>query len=158
MKQNMVLTFLTGISLFAVSTLCGQAKTIKSNSTDGPTPKNVLAWSKELSGDLEKISSKLEKIKTKEKKDEETRKTFLVAVQKIREILQKGDQLTPGDAVQYDKWFRNAIIEWSRNCPNGPDGSECCFSCGNGHHPGGGSGWNASWCFANCFVFRFPGL
>lgn len=43
MKQNMVLTFLTGISLFAVSTLCGQAKTIKSNSTDGPTPKNVLA-------------------------------------------------------------------------------------------------------------------
>ena len=122
-----------------------------------PTPANVLSWSAELLPKLEQLIPKIEKIKPVQQPDIETKEIILEAKKRLLDIRRAGTTLTAAEAKAQDAWFRKSIKNLQGNCPNGPDGSECCFSC-NGSSSSGGHGWNVMWCFANCFVFRFPGL
>jgi hypothetical protein len=121
--------------------------------TNNATAANVLKWTKEVLPKMEQLSAKLDKIKPESAKDIESQKTILKALQTLRSINTKGTKLTAAEARRHDTWFSKAILTVQNNCPDGPDGSECCFSCSNGGH-----GWNILWCFTNCFVVRFPGI
>ncbi|MEO8112487.1 MAG: hypothetical protein ABI594_20730 [Ginsengibacter sp.] len=157
--KKIISTALTLCICFYINgTVYSQSNITRVQTAGAPTSQNVLQWAKEAKPNFDKISAKLEKIKPVKQKDIETKRIIVQAETIINEIIAKGSKLSTGEARKHNAWFLKAIVTLQNNCPNGPDGSECCFSCNSGHHPGGGSGWNASWCFAHCFVANFPGL
>ncbi len=157
--KKIISTVLTLCVCFCLNSyVYSQSNITRVQNTGAPTTQNVLKWAKEAKPNFDKLSAKLEKIKPVKQKDIETKRIIVQAETIINEIIAKGSKLSTGEARKHNAWFQKAIFTLQNNCPDGPDGSECCFSCNTGHHPGGGSGWNASGCFANCFVFNFPGL
>ncbi len=156
MKKIIIAAFTMCTLICASNTTHSQVNTIKTSQAPA-TPQNVLQWAREAKPHFDELLPRLVKIKPTKQKDIETKRVILQAIKYLKEINSTGKKLSIQSARKYDNWFHNAILTLQNNCPNGPDGSECCFSC-NGPHPGGGSGWNISWCFARCFVFNFPGI
>jgi Skp family chaperone for outer membrane proteins len=155
MKKIILITATVCVLLYADTAAYAQQTAIKNNEVVAPTPKNVLAWSKELLPRLERIAEKLQKIKPRNSKDAESKNVLQKGRKLLQEINEAGEKLTEAEARKHDAWFRKAILTLQNNCPDGPDGSECCFSCGS-NTPSGGHGWNVMWCMANCFVASFP--
>ncbi len=155
MKKIIIAAITVCTFLNVNTTATAQQTTIKNNAAAAPTPKNVLAWAGELQAQLERIAEKLEKVKPRNSKDAESKNVLQKGKKLLQEINEAGGKLTEAEARKHDAWFRKAIVTLQNNCPNGPDGSECCFSCGS-NTPSGGHGWNVMWCMANCFVASFP--
>ena len=155
MKKIIIAAITVCTFLNVNTTATAQQTTVKNNETAAPTPKNVLARAKELLPQLERIAEKLEKVKPRNSKDAESKNVLQKGKKLLQEINETGVKLTEAEARKHDTWFRKAILTLQNNCPDGPDGSECCFSCGS-NTPSGGHGWNVMWCMANCFVASFP--
>ena len=155
MKKIIIAAITVCVFFYSGHTAYAQQTTVKSNAAAAPTQKNVLAWAKELLPQLERIAEKMEKVKPRNSKEAESKIVLQKGKKLLQEINETGGKLTEAEARKHDTWFRKAILTLRNNCPDGPDGSECCFSCGS-NTPSGGHGWNVMWCMANCFVASFP--
>jgi hypothetical protein len=116
------------------------------------TSANVLKWTKEVLPKMELLVPKLEKIKA----DNEGKKasmdgiSYLVAVTQMKAIVAKGTRLTAAEAKKYCELFAATVNRFYIECKS-QSGNICCVECHNNVILG-------VWCFANCFVARFPGL
>jgi hypothetical protein len=150
--KKIIITAITVCAFLNINnTATAQQIVSKKNEAAAPTPKNVLAWARELLPQLEKFVEKLKKMKPAVQRDIETKKTIERAGQIAKEILEAGDKLNAADARKHDIWFRTAIAKGIDDCLERNPGSECCFSCKGS----GGFGYHNFWCQANCFVASF---
>ena len=155
MKKSIIATFFLGAFLFAGSSLTAQINAGSpgnlgnaGNAGNAPTPANVLKWTKEVLPKMELLSVKLGKIKPDSAKDIESQKTYLKALQTLRSINAKGTKLTAAEASRHDTWFKGVVNTFYIDCQS-HHGNVCCMDCQN-------HGILGIWCFANCFVARFP--
>lgn len=142
--------------LLATSFVClsginyAQIGTNKMAATEEPTPANTLKWTKEVLPKMELLSIKLGEAKPTNPKDIESQKIFLKALQTLRNINAKGTKLTAAEASQHNRWFNGIVNRFYIDC-QAISGNVCCMDCQN-------HGILGVWCFANCFVVRFPGI
>jgi len=157
MKKLIVVVFCLGTYLFTGNALNAQINAGSpgnlgnaGNAGNSATPANVLKWTKEVLPKMELLSAKLEKIKPDSAKDIESQKTFLKALQTLREINTKGAKLTAAEARRHDTWFKGIVTSGWIECQS-HSGKVCCMDCIN-------HGILGVWCLTNCFVARFPGI
>ncbi len=117
------------------------------------TPANVLKWTKEVLPKMELLVPKLEKIKaTTTGKSKMDGIKYLVAVTQMKAINAKGTKLTAAEAKRYYDLIAATVNSFYIECQSGPnDNGFCCVDCHN-------HGILGVWCFANCFVAKFPGI
>lgn len=157
MKKLVITSIFLFAFLFAGKNLLAQTSDRIQSSPYSPTAHpddTLIIWAKEAQPHFAEIVRKLNSIKPQLENEIKIKKSILEAYKKIKLIIARGKRLKESDARTYDTWFRNIISQWIGECLENNPGSECCFSC----QGSGGSGWGASWCAANCFLFRFPGL
>jgi hypothetical protein len=158
MKKLIVVAISLSAFLFAGNTLTAQINAGSPGNLgnagnaglNASTPANVLKWTKEVLPKMELLSAKLGQIKPDSTKDIETQKKLLKALQTLRSINAKGTRLTTAEARQHDTWFKTTVNSFSIECQS-HNGNVCCMDCQN-------HGILGVWCFANCFVARFPGI
>jgi hypothetical protein len=144
--------------LLATAMLCtagntyAQTATTKVVSATEATPANVLKWTKEVLPKMEPLVPKLEKIKaTSTGKSKMDGIKYLVAVTQLKEINAKGTRLKAAEAKRYYDLIAATVNSFYIECQSSPnDNGVCCVDCQN-------HGILGIWCFANCFVARFPG-
>ena len=121
--KKIIIVAITVCAFLNVNTAAtAQPATIKNSDADAPTPKNVLAWAKELLPQLERITEKLQKIKPRNSKEAESKNVLQKGKKLLQEINETGGKLTEAEARKHDAWFRKAILALQNNCPDGPDG------------------------------------
>lgn len=153
MKQLISKPLFFLLLVFVAGNVKAQTIAAKATAAPSPTPKNVLAWARELSPQLEISLAKIEKINPVTEADKKSKARFIEAGKKAKEIIAKGSKLSAADAKKYDAWFRMALSESLDDCLSANPGSECCFA-GQYHN----QGWGSMWYRANCFTIRFPGI
>jgi hypothetical protein len=114
------------------------------------TVSNVLKWTKEVLPKMERLVPKLNKIKADNPgKPASDALRLLATVNHLKEINAKGPKLKDAEAKRYYDLVAAAVNSFYIDCKS-QNNNVCCIDC----HPHGILG---IWCFANCFVARFPG-
>lgn len=127
-----------------------QTATTKVMAATEVTTANVLKWTKEVLPKMEPLVPKLEKIKaTGTGKAKMDGIKYLIAVTQLKEINAKGTRLKAAEAKRYYDLIAATVNSFYIECKS-QNNNVCCIDC----HPHGILG---IWCFANCFVARFPG-
>jgi hypothetical protein len=139
------------IMLCAFISVHAQTATTKIAAADEATPSNVLKWTKEVLPKMELLVPKLEKIKAANTGKAHTDALRLLAtVAHLKEIKAKGARLKTAEAKKYFDLIAATVNTFYIECQSQSNGV-CCIDCQN-------HGILGVWCFANCFVWRFPGL
>lgn len=125
-----------------------QTLTSKTTPAEEPTPANVLKWTKEVLPKMEALSGKIGKIKTANSKDARERDMYMTAVRNLKAINARGAKLTAAEARKHNSWFLATVNSFYIECQS-QNGNVCCIDCHN-------HGILGVWCYANCFVARFP--
>ena len=149
MKKTFLFFLTAGLICFSLISNA-QNRTVKTESSEEPTPQNVLKWTKEVLPKMEQLAGKLEKIKPGKVKDIEMQKNCLKALQTLRAINTKAGSLTAAEAIRHDGWFKGIVQTFYIDCRS-HHGQVCCRDCHN-------HGILGIWCHANCFVLEFPGI
>ena len=144
--------------LLATSFVClsgisyAQTGTIKMAANEEPTPANTLKWTKEVLPKMELLVPKLEKIKADNKGTKAGLDgiKYLVAVTHMKAINAKGTRLKAAEAKRYYDLIAATVNSFYIECKS-QNNNVCCVDCQN-------HGILGIWCFANCFVARFPGI
>jgi hypothetical protein len=146
-----IITFMLAATFACVCNM-GYSQTItnKTTAVEEPTPANVLKWTGEVLPRMEQLSAKLEKMKPTNAKDIESKKTYLKALQILRNINTRGTKLTAAEARRHDTWFAGIVKTFYIDC-QAIHGNVCCVDCHN-------HGILGIWCYANCFVAQIPGI
>ena len=114
------------------------------------TAANVLKWTKEVLPKMERLVPKLNKIKANNPgKPAGDALRLLATVNHLKEINGKGARLKADEAKRYYDLIAGVVNTFYIDCKS-VNNKVCCIDC----HPHGILG---IWCFANCFVARFPG-
>jgi hypothetical protein len=115
------------------------------------TPQNVLKWTKEVLPKMEPLVPKLEKIKAGNTgKPVMDAIKLLATVNHLKEINVKGTRLKAAEAKKYYDLIAATVNSFYIECKS-QNGNVCCVDCHN-------HGILGVWCFANCFVAKFPGI
>jgi hypothetical protein len=150
MKKAFFLTIV--VILFVSARLDAQTGATKMTTTAEPTVANVLKWTKETLPKMETLVPKLEKIKAASTgKPALDALKLLAAVNHLKEINAKGTRLKAAEAKRYYDLVAATVNIFYIECQSGPAGGVCCIDCHN-------HGILGVWCFANCFVAKFPGI
>lgn len=117
------------------------------------TPANVLKWTKEVLPKMERLVPKLNKIKAANPgKPTSDALKLLATVNHLKEINTKGAKLKTAEGKRYYDLIAATVNSFYIECQSGPNNNGvCCVDCQN-------HGILGVWCFANCFVARFPGI
>lgn len=130
----------------------GFAQTLGNKATDGeeePTVANVLKWTKEVLPKMEPLVPKLEKIKaTNTGKPAKDALKLLATTTHLKAINTKGTGLKAAEAKRYYDLIAATVNSFYIECKS-QNGNVCCIDCHN-------HGILGVWCFANCFVAKFP--
>jgi uncharacterized protein (UPF0335 family) len=175
MKKLIIAAFCLGAFLFTGKVLNAQGNAGNPGNagnagnagitTNNATPANVLKWTKEVLPKMELLVPKLEKIKADteaDKKEKEAgindimaereKETYytkaLAVVIQMRAINAKGTRLKAAEAKRYYDLIAATVNSFYIECKS-KNGDVCCVECHNNAILG-------VWCFANCFVARFP--
>lgn len=149
MKKMIVLTLVLTL-LFNTGSTLAQTGTSKVASTEAVTPANVLKWTKEVLPKMERLVPKLEKLKSNPSEQVSSDALRLLAqVNHLKEINTKGAKLKAAEARRYYDLIAAVVNSFYIECKS-QNGNVCCVDCHN-------HGILGIWCFANCFVARFPG-
>ena len=97
---------------------------------------------------MEQLSAKIKNIKTNNTKDAREKDMYMTVIQNLKAINGKGTRLTTTEAKKHNDWFNATVNSLSIECQS-HNGNICCMDCHN-------HGILGIWCFANCFVARFP--
>ncbi len=150
MKKAFLL-LMTSMMLCVFVSVQAQTSTTKIATADEATPANVLKWTKEVLPKMEPLVPKLEKIKAANTGKAHTDALKLLAtVAHLKEIKAKGARLKTAEAKKYYDLIAATVNTFYIECKSQNNGV-CCVDCHN-------HGILGVWCFANCFVWRFPGL
>ncbi|MEP6712433.1 MAG: hypothetical protein ABJA37_08460 [Ferruginibacter sp.] len=149
--KKIIFMLVTAIMLFASGNIYAQSSTNKITSSDEPTPANVLKWTKEVLPKMEALVPKLEKIKAANPGKPASDVLHLLAtVNQLKEIKKQGTKLKAAEARRYYDLIAATVNSFYIDCKS-KNGNVCCVDCHN-------HGILGIWCFANCFVIRFPGI
>jgi hypothetical protein len=144
--------FLAAIVFCTASTSYAQTGATKLAAAPDPTPANVLKWTKEVLPKMEALVPKLNKIKADNPgKPHSDALKLLATVSQLKEINAKGSRLKAAEAKRYYDLVAATVNVFYIECQSGQNGGVCCVDCHN-------HGILGVWCFANCFVARFPGI
>lgn len=145
-----VLFILTAALLIgATVSLHAQTATTKVAASEAVTPANVLKWTKEVLPKMERIVPKLEQIKANQTgQPAKDALKLLATVAHLKEINAKGAKLKTAEARRYYDLISPVVNSFYIECKS-QNGNVCCVDCHN-------HGILGIWCFANCFVARFP--
>lgn len=136
--------------LFNAGSMQAQTGSNKIAATEAITPANVLRWTKEVLPKMEKLVPKLENLKSNGSEPVRTDALHLLAqVNHLKEINAKGTRLKAAEAKRYYDLIAAVVNSFYIECKS-QNGNVCCVDCQN-------HGILGIWCFANCFVARFPG-
>jgi hypothetical protein len=142
---------MTAVMLFTSISPVAQTGATKMTTTAEPTAANVLKWTKETLPKMEPLVPKLEKIKAGNPgKPASDALKLLATVSQLKEIKAKGTRLKAAEAKRYYDLIAATVNSFYIECQSGQNGGVCCVDCQN-------HGILGVWCFANCFVARFPG-
>lgn len=149
--KKLILTLMAATILCTSGVLYAQTSTTKVAASESPTPQNVLKWTKEVLPKMERLVPKLEKIKADNAGKPAGLKgiDYLVAVTQLKEINARGTRLKAAEAKRYYDLIAATVNKFYIECKS-QNGDVCCVDCHN-------HGILGIWCFANCFVARFPG-
>lgn len=152
MRQYISKSVLLCLTLFATASINAQTIVAKTTAAEDPTPANVLRWTKEVLPKMEPLVPKLEKIKADNpgKPAAGDALHLLATVQQLKAINEKGARLKAADAKKYYDLIAATVNSFYIECRS-QNGNVCCVDCQN-------HGILGVWCFANCFVARFPGI
>jgi hypothetical protein len=155
MKKVIIFLVTAGLLLLqhAAYAQIGQAIGAKiSDDNEGPTVANVLKWTKEVWPKMEPLVPKLEKIKADHKGTQAALDgiSYLIAVTQMKAINAKGTRLKAAEAKRYYDLIAATVNRFYIECKS-QNGNFCCVECHTNPILG-------SWCLANCFVARFPGI
>lgn len=141
--------------LLAASFIClpgmgnAQSTANKIAADETPTPANVLKWTREVLPKMELLVPKLEKIKTSQTgKPAGDALRLLATVTQLKEINAKGTRLKTAEARKYYDLIAATVNSFYIECQS-QNNHVCCLDCHN-------HGMLGIWCYANCFVSRFP--
>lgn len=147
MKKIMLMAIL--FAMLCTTASNAQLTSRKAAPTEDPTPENVLKWTNEVLPKMERLVPKLEKIKAdnqgKPKKDA---LSYLATVTQMQRIHAIGKQLKADEAKRYYDQIANTVNLAYIECKS-QNNNVCCVQC-TPH------GFLGIWCFANCFVAKFP--
>ena len=144
-----VLLFVLTLSTVCAPGLSHAQTTTKVAPAASPTPQNVLKWTKEVLPKMEKLVPKLEKIKAGHTgKPAGDALRLLATVNHLKEVKAKGATLKTAEAKRYYDLIAATVNTFYIECQS-QNGGVCCIDCHN-------HGILGVWCFANCFVARFP--
>lgn len=151
MKQYLLKMLSLCIMLLATIAIHAQTISAKTTAAEEPTPANVLKWTKEVLPKMEPLVPKLEKIKAQGKDTAAMDALHLLAtVSHLKAINTKGSKLKAAEAKRYYTLIAETVNSFYTECKSQSNGT-CCVDCQN-------HGILGIWCFANCFVARFPGI
>ncbi len=149
--KKVFLMLMAPIMLCAFSAVYAQTGTTKIAAAEEATPANVLKWTKETLPKMEPLVPKLEKIKAANTgKAHSDALRLLATVNHLKEINAKGARLKTAEAKKYFDLIAATVNSFFIECQSANNGV-CCIDCHN-------HGILGVWCFANCFVFKFPGI
>lgn len=150
--KNVIFILVSALMLFTTGNLNAQPGTNKMASAESPTPANVLKWTKEVLPKMERLVPKLEKIKADHKGQQAGMDgiKYLITVSHLKEIKAKGTKLKAAEAKKYYDLIAATVNSFYIECKS-QNNNVCCVDCQN-------HGILGIWCFANCFVARFPGV
>ena len=138
----------TGLLLVSGS-IYSQSSTTKIASAEEPTPANVLKWTKEVLPKMEMLVPKLEQIKANNPgKPASDALRLLASVSQMKAINTKGTKLKAAEAKRYYDLIAATVNSFYIECQS-QNGNVCCVDCQK-------HGILGIWCFANCFVAKFP--
>lgn len=138
-----ILIFLSGNQLKA------QTTATKLVAAEEITPAKLLKWTNEVLPKMERLVPKLEKIKAGNTgKATSDALRLLAQVNHLKEIKAKGARLKPAEARKYYDLISPVVNSFYIECQS-QNNNICCVDCQN-------HGILGIWCFANCFVARFP--
>lgn len=147
--KKVIFLLLTAIMLFSADGLYGQAATTKIAAAEEVTAANVLKWTKEVLPKMESLVPKLEQIKANNTgKPAGDALKLLATVSQLKEINTKGTRLKAAEARKYYDLISPVVNSFYIECQS-QNGNVCCMDCHN-------HGILGIWCYANCFVARFP--
>lgn len=136
--------------IFNTGSMQAQTGTAKLATTEAVTPANVLKWTKEVLPKMEKLVPVLEKLKANPSEPVRSDALkFLATVSHLKEINTKGAKLKAAEARRYYDLTAAVVNSFYIECKS-QNGNVCCVDCHN-------HGILGIWCYANCFVARFPG-
>ena len=148
MKKSIIFLLAAGFTCMSVA---GHAQTItaKTTASEEPTPANVLKWTKDVLPKMEMLVPKLEQIKANNPgKPASDALRLLASVSQMKAINTKGTKLRAAEAKRYYDLIAATVNSFYIECKS-QNGNVCCMDCQN-------HGILGIWCFANCFVARFP--
>lgn len=150
--KKLIFILATFAFVVAFNSVNAQSTTNKIAAPEEATPANVLKWTKEVLPKMERLVPKLEKIKAANTNQAHTDALRLLAtVNHLKEINAKGARLKSAEAKKYYDLIAATVNSFYIECQSGPGGGVCCIDCQN-------HGILGVWCFANCFVAKFPGI
>ncbi len=150
MKKLLFILLAASLACFQGSSNA-QTATTKVAAAEEPTPQNVLKWTKEVLPKMELLIPKLEKIKANNTGQPAMDAIKLLAtVNHLKEVKAKGTRLKAAEARRYYDLIAATVNVFYIDCQS-HNGNVCCVDCHN-------HGILGIWCFANCFVARFPGI
>lgn len=149
MKKNL-LVFAVIFTLCAAGSVYAQTGTNKiAPASEEATPANVLKWTKEVLPKMELLVPALERIKANNTGKPAIDALHLLAqVNHLKEINAKGAKLKTAEAKRYFNLIAATVNSFYIECQS-QNGNICCMDCHN-------HGILGIWCYANCFVARFP--
>jgi hypothetical protein len=148
--KKIIFILVTAIMLCISASIYAQSATTKLAASEEATPANVLKWAKEVLPKMKPLVPKLEKIKsTTTGKSKMDGIKYLVAVTQLKEINAKGTRLKAAEAKRYYDLIAATVNSFYIECQS-RNGDVCCIDCIN-------HGILGVWCYANCFVAKFPG-
>jgi len=150
--KRLFFVLLSTAMLCTAGNIDAQTSTTKVVSASEVTPANVLKWTKEVLPKMERLVPKLNKIKADNPgKPASDALKLLAMVNHLKEINAKGTKLKAAEAKRYYDLVAATVNSFYIECQSGPnDNGVCCIDCHN-------HGILGVWCFANCFVAKFPG-
>lgn len=149
--KKLLLMLAAVFTLFAAGSAYAQSGTNKiASASEEATPANVLKWTKEVLPKMEPLVPKLEKIKADNPGSKQASDALhlLAQVNHLKEINAKGAKLKSAEAKRYYDLIAATVNSFYIECKS-QNGNVCCMDCHN-------HGILGIWCFANCFVARFP--
>lgn len=150
MRQFILKSILFSVILLAAGNTYAQALAAKTTTAEDPTPANVLKWTKEVLPKMQLLVPKLEKIKadSQGKPAAGDALRLLAQVNHLKAINTKGKKLKTAEAKRYYDLIAATVNSFYIECKSQNNGV-CCVDCHN-------HGILGIWCFANCFVAKFP--
>lgn len=148
--KKLIVIMVAGFLFSGTGKMMAQTGTAKLATSEEATPANVLKWAKEVLPKMEPLVPKLEKIKADNTgKPVGDALRLLATVNHLKEIKTKGTKLKAAEAKRYYDLIAATVNSFYIECQSGPAGGVCCIDCHN-------HGILGVWCFANCFVAKFP--